>query len=198
MKSAWLYMVLFLVGFALIVLGQNPPVRPEPKQPAPAVEPSHPSNVATAPGQLGAEEPSSQTRAQGAGGGAGTAVANLVDVKRIYVAPLTGGKGRETLRDLIIASVSASHEFVITENEERADATLKGAAADEVFNEHFNANDSTSVHANVGIYGAAAKGAGRGPGGYAGQSASEHSSSREEERKHEAYAAVRLCNRTAM
>jgi hypothetical protein len=85
----------------------------------------------------------------------------------------------KTLRDLIIASVSASHEFVLTENEDRADAILKGAADDEVFNEHFNTNDSTSVHANVGLYGAAVKGAGRGPGGYLGESANEHSSSRD-------------------
>ncbi len=128
-------------------------------------------------------------------GAAGTPVASLADVKRIYVAALTGGRGADTLRDLIIASVSASHEFLITENEERADAVLKGAAQDDIFTDHFSANDSTSVHGSMGIYGAAVKGSTRSPGGYATESAGERESTRDEERKHEAYAAVRLCNK---
>jgi hypothetical protein len=122
-------------------------------------------------------------------------VSTLVDVRRIYVAPMTGGRGRDALRDLIIASVSATHEFVVTEYEERADAVLKGAADDEVYNEHFSTTDNTSVHGTIGLYGAAVKGAGRGPGGYGSESANERSSSREEERKHEAYAALHLCNK---
>jgi hypothetical protein len=123
-------------------------------------------------------------------------VAGLADVKRIYVAQLTGGSGKDALRDLLIASISASHEFVITENEERADAILKGAADNEVFTDHFDSSESTTVHGGIGLYGAAVKGAqGRGPGGYGTESAGEHESTRDQERKHEAYAAVRLCNK---
>ena len=62
----------------------------------------------------------------------------LLGVKRIYVAQLTGGPAADSLRELVIASLDSSKQFVLTENPDRADATLKGAADDHVFEDTFD------------------------------------------------------------
>ncbi len=70
--------------------------------------------------------------------GADPSVETLLDIKRIYVAPLTGGAKAAGLRELIIDSLNATKLFVITEKEERADAVLKGAGDDNSFTEKFD------------------------------------------------------------
>ena len=119
---------------------------------------------------------------------------NLVSVKRIYVAQLTGGIQADALRELIIASVNSTKLFILTDNSERADAILKGAADDRTFTDTFDSNESLSTRENGGKSGS---GLSRSSGGglYGGLAAGENESHHIAERKHEAYAAVRLCNK---
>ena len=50
--------------------------------------------------------------------------AQLLSIKRVYVDRLTGGDSAAQLRDLIIASLQNTRLFVITENQDRADAVI--------------------------------------------------------------------------
>ena len=123
-------------------------------------------------------------------------VEKLLDVKRIYVAPLTGGIQAAALRELIIASLDSTKLFVITEKEERADAILKGAGDDKTFTESFDSNESASGRENIAKYGGSTSGLGGKAGGaYGGLTSGGNESHHIQERKHEAYAAVRLCNK---
>ncbi len=127
--------------------------------------------------------------------------AGLLKVRRIYVEQLKGGAQAAALRELIIASLDSTKLFTLTDNLERADAVLKGAADDHAFTDTFDSNESVSAHESGGksrSSGQSSKGGG-GIGGIAGGiagsiAASENESHHIKERKHEAYAAVRLCN----
>ena len=55
------------------------------------------------------------------------AAEHLSKVRRIYIAILTGGDAALQLRDLLMTSLHNSKQFVITEDEEKADATLRDA-----------------------------------------------------------------------
>lgn len=119
--------------------------------------------------------------------------ASLLAVKRIYVAELTGGPGADSLRELIIAGLDGTKLFVLTDNPERADAVLKGAADDKVFTDTFDSDSSSSNRGDAGVYSGNSTRYGKN-GGYGGASLSERESHHIKQRKHEAYAAVRLCN----
>jgi hypothetical protein len=126
--------------------------------------------------------------------GADTSIDNILEVKRIYVAPLTGGAQADALRDLIIASLTGTRLFILTDNPDRADAVLKGAADDKAFTDTYDSNESQTAHENVsknngGTPYIRASGLAIGDGG------SMEESHHIKERKHEAYAAVRLCNK---
>jgi hypothetical protein len=132
------------------------------------------------------------------------AASNLLEVKRIFVGQLTGGLQADALRDLIIASLNqaslnGSKLFVLTENEERADATLKGAADDHTFEDTFDTQDSLNVRGNSSTYGGNSSSSSSSrssrSGGALGSGIGENDSQHIKERKHEAFAAVRLCNR---
>jgi hypothetical protein len=120
--------------------------------------------------------------------------APLASVKRIYVDRLTGGETAAQMRDMIISSLQTAKLFVVTENQERADAILRGAAEDLVYTDKFNSSDSLSAHGTVST-GADSRGSLRTGGKYAGVSLGQNESSHIEERKHEATAAVRLVDR---
>jgi hypothetical protein len=119
----------------------------------------------------------------------------LLEVKRIYVAQLTGGAQADALRDLIIASIDSTKLFILTDNQDRADAILKGAADDHSFTDTFDSDQSINGRENGGKYGSGSSSVSKGSGGYGGLSAGENDSYHIKERKHEAYASVRLCNR---
>jgi len=127
--------------------------------------------------------------------GAGSAAASLLDIKRIYVAPLTGGKEAEALRDLIIAGIDSTKLFILTENADRADAILKGAADDQAFTDTFDSAESVNSRVTLGKYGSGSSAATRTGGAYGAQGGGESDVHHIKERKHEAYAAVRLCNK---
>jgi len=128
-------------------------------------------------------------------GAAGASGDTLLEVKRIYVAQLTGGAQADTLRELIIASIDSTKLFILTDNEDRADAILKGAADDHSFIDTFDSDQSINGRENGGKYGSGSSTYSKSGGGYLGLSGGENDSYHIKERKHEAYASVRLCNR---
>jgi len=121
----------------------------------------------------------------------------LAKVRRIYVAILTGGDTALQLRDLLMTSLQRSKQFIITENEEKADAVLKGAGEDEVFTDNFQSSEGINAHTQIG--GGESSGTrsytSSSNNRYAGVTLGENSSRHTEERKHEAIATVRLVNK---
>lgn len=118
----------------------------------------------------------------------------LLTLKRVYIDRLTGGETAAQMRDILISSLAGARIFVLTENQERADAILRGAAEDLVFTEQHQSSDNINAHANLsahsgGGYGRTSSGNAAGIG--IGEGESEHAT----ERRHEALAAVRLVNK---
>lgn len=118
----------------------------------------------------------------------------LLHVKRVYVAELKGGPQADALRELIIASLDSTKLFVLTDNEARADAVLKGAADDHTFTDTFDSDQAMSSRENAGKSNSGSTLYSK-SGVSAGLGISDNESHHIKERKHEAYAAVRLCNR---
>ncbi|MBK9165881.1 MAG: hypothetical protein IPM24_00270 [Bryobacterales bacterium] len=119
------------------------------------------------------------------------AYTHLLTVRRVYVDRLTGGETAAQMRDLLIASLQATKLFVITENADRADAFLRGAAEDLVYTERHETDERLDARVGVGRT-ATARRDGL-PGVQAGAGAFERS--RIEDRRHEAFATVRLVNK---
>ena len=125
------------------------------------------------------------------------AAAHLSKVRRIYIAILTGGDAALQLRDLLMTSLHNSKQFVITEDEDKADATLKGAGDDDVFTDTFQSSEGINAHTQIG------SSSSEGLRNYANSSSShsggltigENDSRRDEQRKHEAIATVRLVSK---
>lgn len=125
----------------------------------------------------------------------------LLTIRRVYVDRLSGGPTAEQIRDMIIASLQSAKLFVLTENQDRADAILRGSAEDLVFTDTFVTSDS--IHGNTASSNHSSSGESTG-GAYdrwsenrsAGRSLSlgvgENESSNIRERKHESVASVRL------
>jgi hypothetical protein len=114
----------------------------------------------------------------------------LLTVRRVYVDRLTGGETAAQMRDILISSLAGSELFILTENADKADVTLRGAAEDLVFTDTHSSTDGINAHANIG----SGKSANQRPvsaGVGWGENESDHSS----ERRHEAIAAVRLVNK---
>src|SRR5580658_10522773 len=70
----------------------------------------------------------------------------LLTVKRVYVDRLTGGETAAQMRDLIIASLQNSKLFVLTENPDRADAFVHGAAEDLIYTDDFQSSEGIDIH----------------------------------------------------
>jgi hypothetical protein len=125
------------------------------------------------------------------------AAEHLSKVRRIYIAILTGGDAALQLRDLLMTSLHNSKQFVITEDEDKADAVLKGAGDDDVFTDTFQSAEGINAHSQI------SSGSSEGLRNYAtsssnrsgGISIGENDSRRTEERKHEAIATVRLVSK---
>jgi hypothetical protein len=117
----------------------------------------------------------------------------LLTVKRIYVDRLTGGETAAQMRDLIIASLHGSKLYVLTENPERADAVLRGAAEDLIYTDQFASSDSVDLRSAVGTGSRSS----RTSSGARSLSVTvgDKDSTDIHERKHEALATVRLVNK---
>ncbi len=120
-----------------------------------------------------------------------TGLRQLLTIRRVYVDRLTGGETAAQMRDILISALEGSKLFVLTENPERADTTLHGAAEDLVFTDSHSSNDSINAHANIGAGRSSQYSRGSTAGVGVGESESDHST----ERRHEAIAAVRLVNK---
>lgn len=121
------------------------------------------------------------------------AITQLAKVRRIYIDILTGGDAALKIRDLLMTSLQSSKQFIITEDEDKADATLKGTGTDEVFTDTFQSSEGLNAHTQVG--GGANGNSRTTTSRYAGLGIGETSSRHTEERKHEAIATVRLVNK---
>jgi len=119
---------------------------------------------------------------------------DLGRVRRIFVDVFTGGESAAHLREEIINALQKSKVFVVTENEQRADAVLKGAAKDEAFTDRFHSSENANGRSQSG----SSDGEGYGRSVYTrssrtfGGGLGDGETVDIEERKHEARAAVRL------
>lgn len=116
----------------------------------------------------------------------------LTQVRRVYVDRFTGGESAAQLRELIMSSLDNARLFVITENPDRADTVLRGMAEDLVFTETHSSSESLHARASVGRRTEREDGVSLPSGGV---SVGDSESSRIQERRHEATAAVRLVNK---
>lgn len=123
------------------------------------------------------------------------AQAKLAKIRRIYVDVLTGGGPALHLRDLIITSVQNTRMFVLTEEEDKADAVLKGAADDKVFTDLFTSSENMNAHSTSGSGTGATTSRTTGGHQYSGIGFGENETHHTEERKHEAVATVRLVDK---
>jgi hypothetical protein len=116
----------------------------------------------------------------------------LLTVRRVYVDRLNGGETAEQMRDMIVNSLQNARLFVVTENQEKADATLRGSAEDLVFTEQHSSSEGINAHMNAGTGRSSSRGS---AGPYGGLSVGENESMHSAERRHEASASVRLVNK---
>ncbi len=172
---------------SMLLAAQAPPQSAPPKPPSPNPAPAAPSVSVATPSQS-PDEISTQ----------------LLGVKRVYVDRLTGGETAAQMRDLVISALQNSKLFVLTENAERADAFLRGAAEDLIYTDQFQSSDGINAH--VGDSSSEGVNTGtrfNGAGGSVSRSASrslnagigENESSNIRERRHEALATVRIVNK---
>jgi hypothetical protein len=112
----------------------------------------------------------------------------LESVRRIFVERLIGGDTAAHIRDMIVSAIQRSRLFTVTEDQERADAILKGSAEDLVFTDRFYSRDSVQARVSVPVRTGSRTST---PGATIGQA----ETVRADERKHEAAASVRLVNK---
>jgi hypothetical protein len=128
----------------------------------------------------------------------------LPKIKRVFVDRLTGGETAAQMRDLIITALENSKLFIVTENQDKADAFIRGAAEDLIYTDQFKSSENVSMHGgssdsegvsadsrfNGASGGTSSRSARSMTGGIGGGDSSEV-----KERKHEALATVRLVNK---
>jgi hypothetical protein len=117
----------------------------------------------------------------------------LLSIKRIYVDRLTGGETAAQMRDLIIASLHGAKLYILTENPERADAVMHGAAEDLIYTDQFASSDSVDLRSGVGTGTRSTRTSSGARSLSVGVGDKESTDIRE--RKHEALATVRLVNK---
>ncbi|HVO99043.1 MAG TPA: hypothetical protein VMT15_13290 [Bryobacteraceae bacterium] len=130
--------------------------------------------------------------------------AQIPKIKRVFVDRLSGGETAAQMRDLIITALENTKLFVVTENQERADAFIRGSAEDLIYTDQFQSSESVNMHGNAsnsdgnstdsryngaggGTSSRSARSIGSGIGG--------EESTNIKERRHEALATVRLVSK---
>jgi hypothetical protein len=124
-----------------------------------------------------------------------SAVARLLEVRKVYVERLSGGETAIQIRDMIISSLQNSGLFAITEQEQRADAILRGSAEDLVFTDVHSSSESLNARAGVGTGANPDRTASDRRSRSTSVTVGEQESTRIAERKHEAVASVRLVSK---
>jgi len=124
------------------------------------------------------------------------AEATLGEITRVYVDTLGGGAQADQMRDMLIGALQQSGLFAITENQERADAILKGSADDQTFMQEHSTSDSVGFTAGeaTGSRSAVSIGASSSSNKSLHAGINQSDSSHIQERHHEAFASVRLVN----
>ena len=119
---------------------------------------------------------------------------DLAHVRRIFIEPLTGGQASDQMRDMLIAAIQNSKLFIITDNEDRADAKLRGSSDDKVFTEEHSTSDSVGLHTSTGSGNSSHNDLGGGVSSHSniGAGITDNESSHMQERRHEASASIRL------
>jgi hypothetical protein len=137
------------------------------------------------PGAYAADSPPSPAALEDA------SLRHLLTIRRVFVDRITGGETAAQMRDILISSLEGAKLFVLTENQERADVVLRGAAEDLVFTDVHSSSDNINAHMTAGSGRSTTKTSGAYGGVGVGDSESDHST----DRRHEAVAAVRLVNK---
>ncbi|MFB3778955.1 MAG: hypothetical protein ACE141_15155 [Bryobacteraceae bacterium] len=119
-------------------------------------------------------------------------ITRLLEIRRVYVDRLGGGEAAAHMRDMIISSLQSTKLFVITENEARADAFLRGSAEDLIFTDTFASSDSLNARVSAGTGSNPDRTVADRRSRSASVTVGEQESTRIAERKHEATASVRL------
>ena len=143
--------------------------------------------AAGVPSGPGTDDPPSPAAIEAAG------LRQLMTIRRVYVDRLTGGETAAQMRDILISSLEGAKLFILTENQERADAVLRGASEDLVFTEVHTSSDGINAHASLGVRTGGSTRTSRGD--TAGVGVGENEADHSAERRHEAVAAVRLVNK---
>jgi hypothetical protein len=73
----------------------------------------------------------------------------LLAVRTVHVDELRGADGREQIRDMLIGSLQRTGLFILTEDQEQADAYLRGSAEDLVFTEVYRQRDGIQVRGSA-------------------------------------------------
>lgn len=117
----------------------------------------------------------------------------LLGVRTVYVDELRGADGREQIRDMLIGSLHRTGLFIVTEDQENADAYLRGSAEDLIFMEVYRQREGIQVRGSVSGSERDSEGSEYNSNSF-GVGDTDESYRREQ--KHEAVAAVRLVLRS--
>lgn len=119
---------------------------------------------------------------------------SLAGVRRVFVDKLGGGADSDQMRDMIISALQNSKLFILTENPDRADATLRGSSDDKIYTDDHSSSESIGIHATSGSGSSSSSMYGSGSSAHesAGAGIDDSESSHIRERRHEASASIRL------
>ena len=122
------------------------------------------------------------------------ATPNLARVRRIYVERLGGGSDSDQMRDMIIAALQNSKLFMITDNVDRADATLRGSSDDKIFTDEHSSSESIGLHTTSGTGSSDNNATGIGTSSHqnSGVGITDSETNHMKERRHETSASIRL------
>ncbi len=126
-------------------------------------------------------------------------ITDLRQVKRIYVASFGDDETSKQLQAMVVSSLVASKKFLVTENETKADAMLKGAVIQKTAQEVHAYGSGTAVGGAAGGHSASINGSGgsfsgNSSGGFVAKHMGIDDSSVNTETIDRASAAVRLVN----
>src|SRR5262245_19964137 len=77
---------------------------------------------------------------------------DLTEVKRIYIEALSGDASAEAIRQFLLASLQQLRLFRLTDNPDRADAVLRGAADDKEHTDQLDTQEGVTARANGGDF----------------------------------------------
>jgi hypothetical protein len=92
---------------------------------------------------------------------------DLTEIKRVYVEALSGDATADAIRQFLVASLQQLHLFRLTDNPDRADVVLRGAANDAEYTDQLDSQEGVTARANGGDF-VGRTGTSRGSGGYGG------------------------------